>query len=723
MVRIAPLLLVLASIPALLLALGAPHAVSASALDGLFVGLDDEIVPSGILLDRALPLAALPELDGRAGAPVVDRTRWRQAYFELRRAGASDLAPWTSWWDDATKASSTVPVGVLDFAVERLRGTDGLVREGDRVRVTADAVESARVFAAAALVERGYDARVTFDLGEGWRHGDVAKTLEFDAADGLGWRRVPADGRVDVVYATTGERVLSLRTTGDDVRTARFSFEVVALAVPAPEDTIRVVSPVAFEGEFAAGDAYVYLAPGRTAIEQPLIFVEGLDLDDTLGRDELYMLLNGENLLEDFRAMGYDVLVLNFDDGTTYVQSNGLLVAELVQEVQRRIAPTTRFTLAGASMGGVCSRYALAWLEEQGIEHRVDLFVAFDAPHRGANIPIGLQFWVDFFRDESAEAEFLASRLDRPAPRQLLVYHYRAEGSAGFADPLRAELEADLAFLGGYPSQPRRVAVANGSGVGIPQSYGPGQQLLAWEHSSFLVGVTGNVWAVGDGPTTRVFEGEIRAFLIPISGRNVNVTGTEPYDNAPGGTRASMQQAADVDAPYGDIVALHPAHDFIPTVSALDLPGVGILEDVSSLSDPAALSPFDAVYAPTDDQEHVLLTAENAAWFRAEVLGVSTDVPDAVRSGLRLVGARPNPFNPRTTIEYAVDGGGAVRLAVYDLRGRHVRTLVEGARDAGRHRSTWDGRDADGSAVASGVYLLRLDQGPASVSGRIVLVR
>ena len=69
----------------------------------------------------------------------------------------------------------------------------------------------------------------------------------------------------------------------------------------------------------------------------------------------------------------------------------------------------------------------------------------------------------------------------------------------------------------------------------------------------------------------------------------------------------------------------------------------------------------------------------------------------------------PNPFNPRTTIAFDLPRDGAVTLALFDARGRRVRTLVEGARAAGTHRVLWDGLDDGGRAVSSGVYFVRLD--------------
>jgi subtilisin-like proprotein convertase family protein len=68
----------------------------------------------------------------------------------------------------------------------------------------------------------------------------------------------------------------------------------------------------------------------------------------------------------------------------------------------------------------------------------------------------------------------------------------------------------------------------------------------------------------------------------------------------------------------------------------------------------------------------------------------------------------PNPFNPSTTIKFAVPTAGPVNLAVYDLAGRHVRTLVNADLPAAEHAVIWDGRADSGRQMASGTYYYRL---------------
>ncbi len=69
---------------------------------------------------------------------------------------------------------------------------------------------------------------------------------------------------------------------------------------------------------------------------------------------------------------------------------------------------------------------------------------------------------------------------------------------------------------------------------------------------------------------------------------------------------------------------------------------------------------------------------------------------------------KPNPFNPRTTVSFDLARPGQVRLVVYGLDGRVASVLAEGSLPAGSHAYAWDGTDAAGRRLASGVYLVRL---------------
>jgi hypothetical protein len=82
-------------------------------------------------------------------------------------------------------------------------------------------------------------------------------------------------------------------------------------------------------------------------------------------------------------------------------------------------------------------------------------------------------------------------------------------------------------------------------------------------------------------------------------------------------------------------------------------------------------------------------------------------VSDALPTRTGLTMARPNPFQPSTTIQYALAKPVHVSMMIYDVAGRVVRTLVNGNLPAGYHSVIWDGRDERGSSVPSGIYFCR----------------
>ena len=83
----------------------------------------------------------------------------------------------------------------------------------------------------------------------------------------------------------------------------------------------------------------------------------------------------------------------------------------------------------------------------------------------------------------------------------------------------------------------------------------------------------------------------------------------------------------------------------------------------------------------------------------------------------------PNPFYPSTTIRFSLPDASRAQLTIFDLRGRRIATLVNGEVAAGAHAVTWTGRDDEGAATASGVYLYRLTTNTGVATGRLTLLK
>jgi flagellar hook assembly protein FlgD len=83
----------------------------------------------------------------------------------------------------------------------------------------------------------------------------------------------------------------------------------------------------------------------------------------------------------------------------------------------------------------------------------------------------------------------------------------------------------------------------------------------------------------------------------------------------------------------------------------------------------------------------------------------------------------PNPFNSATTIRFSLERSGLVELAIYNLAGQTVRRLLAGEVAAGEHEVQWDGRDAHGQAMATGVYCCVLRLNSSRSARRMLLLR
>lgn len=83
----------------------------------------------------------------------------------------------------------------------------------------------------------------------------------------------------------------------------------------------------------------------------------------------------------------------------------------------------------------------------------------------------------------------------------------------------------------------------------------------------------------------------------------------------------------------------------------------------------------------------------------------------------------PNPFNPTTTIAYALPQAGDVKISVFNILGQNVKDLVDGYMPAGNHQVVWDGKDRSGAAVASGIYFYKISARDFTDTKKMVLLK
>jgi len=102
-----------------------------------------------------------------------------------------------------------------------------------------------------------------------------------------------------------------------------------------------------------------------------------------------------------------------------------------------------------------------------------------------------------------------------------------------------------------------------------------------------------------------------------------------------------------------------------------------------------------------------------------EVAVETETAPDA----FAIKGNYPNPFNPSTTIEFTIPNESKIDLMIYNSLGQKIRTLVSDNLRPGAHSFVWDGKDDNGNAVSSGVYLSSLSMGGRNITKRMTLLK
>ena len=145
---------------------------------------------------------------------------------------------------------------------------------------------------------------------------------------------------------------------------------------------------------------------------------------------------------------------------------------------------------------------------------------------------------------------------------------------------------------------------------------------------------------------------------------------------------------------------------------------VWLIDDVVQARQNLRETPHYTV-AGTDTPRPLTLVVGKSAFVETEA-GLSAETP----TRFELSPNFPNPFNPTTTIRYALPTAAKVSLIVYTVRGEKVATLAEEVRrEAGYHAVVWDGRNDAGAAVASGVYFVRMQAGFFMQARKMVLIK
>ncbi len=157
--------------------------------------------------------------------------------------------------------------------------------------------------------------------------------------------------------------------------------------------------------------------------------------------------------------------------GADYIERNARVLMTLIDKINTLKQGNEKLVIIGPSMGGLISRYALGYMEQHNMPHQTRLWVSFDSPHNGANIPIGDQWFLDYYARKTGSESLTANRdnkISSIAAKQMLVHHFLSNseipaGAPDFRNQFLTNIN-NLGFPVGDTGSPfRKIALIDGS--------------------------------------------------------------------------------------------------------------------------------------------------------------------------------------------------------------------------------------------------------------------
>lgn len=594
--------------------------------------------------------------------------------------------------------------------------------------------------------------------------------IDFDNGDGF--TLINFDTPISINYTSEGKKQLTFKVRLTSGEEKIISSQIMIHGRPLTEDQENPQSITAsispdlsiYTGatSFAGmGEYQVFLGAGNTDIDKPIIVIDGFDPSDTRDINSVYDLLtytdnNGmtQNLADRIRAEeGFDIIILNLpqylrladnslmllsqvmdtnndmiidsndypagstliDGGADYIERNAMILVELINTINSQKVGNEENVIIGPSMGGLISRYALNYMEnEASLNHDTRLWISFDSPHLGANVPIGFQHlfnylaygldtWVGDFSVESLRP-IVDGMLKSPAARQMLTDHMEAHLQSGqiaefdnnivlpTAHPFKDLFFNRLNSLtnSGFPENLRKASIINGSGNGTPyqdkngSNILPGRQVLditingvalltdahlkVWyTHAANVTDEVSNIWI--DAP-----------FLCFCDINAAADSRSHSYSN---GIDAAMGGLFDIGALSGSFAGGDPTIDaffaglqtdyfnFIPTISSMGLKNQNNWYAIPNPNNGATAneSPFDAWYIPSTNEGHVTLTDPNVQFAWNEIVSSTLHTSSNIENNAIQLAENPVKDVLKLIISKPIN---ELTISIYDISGRSI---------------------------------------------------
>ncbi|MCF8299173.1 MAG: T9SS type A sorting domain-containing protein [Bacteroidales bacterium] len=556
-------------------------------LDLLYSKIPSEKIPTGILFNQGFKLIE-----------NIDK------YSNSEEGSQADLINYYFLYQMIQKCSFLYPQKnpLPDFEqlVDRKSYEDGLyhdipisliyykgnyIKDGELIKLIENndyspQINEISIFASSVLVPKINSANVTFNIDPSLlfsNNENEIESLDIDFGNGDGFHKISLKtSQINIQYNCIGQKSIVIKLlTETDTLISNTVLTVKDLEYTAPKQTgiIEIKQSNLKSTGTVQGGTYRYESTGD--LDKPVIIVEGFDILNDYSYNDLYDNWYDAGFVQPLLDNGYDLYFLNFSNNTQSMHDNAEVVKSLIEQINSEKAGNFEGVVIGESMGGLISRIALKEMENDNINHEMGLFVSYDSPHKGANIPYGFQTvlrdaldvnlvelfqgWIDLFSflGVGYTPTQINNALNSSAAKQLLVRHIK--GSSDFD-----AMQTYLSGLG-YPSQTRNIALISGSNRAYDLPFNPGDKIFEDEWGACALAkykVTINTTNVN---TTNQEVSRIRIWgglcILWTDKQAKYSSDNKAYDNCPGGKFWTMGMST-TGIDY---------FSFVPSVSSIDL--------------------------------------------------------------------------------------------------------------------------------------------------------
>ncbi|WP_284651549.1 T9SS type A sorting domain-containing protein [Flavobacterium terrisoli] len=709
----------------------------------------------------------------------VNPNYFLQVYHEIQRADFLQRLPKLEKLREAANlgfAKKQIPLSILIADFEKINPAasengDLFLGTNNQFEVKPNAInvfEKHSLNLISPLLSKSKSNQVSFILSDELIFNTTSRTIQSIAIQANGeenWKTISRNNPFSINFDANGKQTVSCKIQFANGETIIQSF---VINIDTPNNTVAnrnssnnyqpnaitsVTATIPYqgygetEGYFGQGEYEIFPDTVDGILDKPVFVVDGFDPGDTNTITTMYGGLaygTSQNMADYLRTLGFDIVLVNFptytrpntttvvDGGVDFIQRNAFVLVEVINQINAQKVGTQKNVIVGPSMGGLISRYALRYMEMNSLTHDTRLYISFDSPHQGANIPIGFQHLFNYMAygplGNAAVQPLVDGMIKSPAARQMLIDHLEGHlqtgstfefntdaasllpaGSPNFRTAFQNELNTM-----GFPTTVRNVAIANGASNGT-MNYSPNFEVM---NHTFNISATQRAiinlrFTPAANQTNQVSRFRAQQFVVVVwvtgfesLANSKAPTYTDGLDTAPGGRFDMSGFGADAGTDplltefFDNLNADY--FTFIPTWSSM------AISSTNNLYTPVtgATTPFVASSIPTVNENHVTLNDTNVTFALNEIITGSLATTNPAFETLWIKNPVENYIEINTS--YTIDNA---KIAITDMLGKTIYTS---------QNQTISGTFEIPVSLTKGVYLITIGNENGKITKKIV---